>query len=146
MRKARKRNLKNFDPRIGGSFGRGHTYWRDLNSTISKPLYWTPNSGDFSTMSPMQIQLFQALQSELRSSEAKGSGLERQVSQLSARMSKVGSGGSSGRSGGSGGGGVDGGSGCVYGVGDGTRGPEVAEAEIAALRRQMTAATQVEEN
>lgn len=86
----------------------------------------------------------------MRHSEAKGSGLERQVSQLSARMNR--SGGSSvATSGGGGGGGggssVGGSSGTAWEDGDGggnkARGAEVTEAEIASLRRQMKAATQV---
>lgn len=103
--------------------------------------------------------LLQTLQGELRNSEAKGSGLERQVSQLSARVNRAGStsvpgggGGASGRSSGGGaagegGGGADGG-GAGWEGGDSSggrnaRGAEVTEAEIASLRRQMKAATQV---
>lgn len=102
--------------------------------------------------------LLQTLQDELRNSEAKGSGLERQVSQLSARMNRAasssvpgGGGGASSRS--SGGGAVGGGNsgadsgGAGWEGGDGggrnVRGAEVTEAEIASLRRQMKAATQV---
>lgn len=91
-----------------------------------------------------------ALQDDLKNSEAKGSGLERQVSQLSARVNKAGGSGSTGTgggngSGGGGGGGDTAGSGNVLGSGgeSSARGPEVTEAEIAALRRQMKAATQV---
>ena len=94
----------------------------------------------------------QTLQGELRNSEAKGSGLERQVSQLSARMNRVSS--SSVGAGGGGGGGGDGADSRVAGSsgagresGDGSggkaRGAEVTEAEIASLRRQMKAAAQV---
>ena len=97
----------------------------------------------------------QTLQGELRNSEAKGSGLERQVSQLSARMNRVSSSsvgaGGGGGGGGSGGGGdshMAGSSGAGRESGDGgggkaARGAEVTEAEIASLRRQMKAAAQV---
>lgn len=104
---------------------------------------------------------WQTLQGELRNSEAKGSGLERQVSQLSARMNRAGSssvpptgggGGASSRSSGGGGAPGDGSSvpdssGAWWEGGDSggrkARGAEVTEAEIASLRRQMKAATQV---
>lgn len=93
----------------------------------------------------------QALQSELRNSEAKVSGLETQVSQLSVRAgrnssTKAGGGGGGGgmasvgsRNSGSGGGG----GGEMGGEGNTARGTEVTEAEIASLRRQMKAAIQV---
>lgn len=99
----------------------------------------------------------QALQSELRNSEAKVSGLETQVSQLSTRVgrtssSKAGGGGGgmasistrnsgSGSGSGSGGGGETGSEGGREG--NTARGNEVTEAEIASLRRQMKAAIQV---
>lgn len=106
------------------------------------------------------LWLLQTLQGELRNSEAKGSGLERQVSQLSARMNRAGSssvpaagegGAASSRS--SGAGAAGDGSGVADSSGAGwegsesggrnARGAEVTEAEIASLRRQMKAATQV---
>lgn len=89
----------------------------------------------------------QALQGELQNSEAKGVGLERQVSQLSARINRSGpssfgstSGGNiSGRSWG-------GESEAVCGGGGGSGGgksSEVIEAGMASLRRQINAANEV---
>eukprot|EP00904_Undaria_pinnatifida_P004384 jgi/Undpi1/13947/HiC_scaffold_9.g03598.m1 len=107
------------------------------------------------------VEALQALQNELRSSEAKVSGLETQVSQLSARVGRTsssnkGTGGGSG--GGGGGGGMASGGGRNSANGSGSemgsdggregntaRGYEVTEAEIASLRRQMKAATQAKE-
>ncbi|CAM9704192.1 unnamed protein product [Ectocarpus sp. 4 AP-2014] len=96
------------------------------------------------------VEALQTLQGELTQSEAKGSGLERQVSQLSARMSGAGSssvapaGGSGGDgSSASGNGGV-----CVERDGrgsSGARGAEVTEAEMTSLRRQMKAAIEAKE-
>lgn len=84
----------------------------------------------------------QALQDDLRNSQAKGSGLERQVTQLSALVKRSNPGLSSGCGGNCrGGGGGDRGS-----RGDGSdlsRPNEVLAAETAALRRQMEAATRV---
>ena len=92
----------------------------------------------------------QALQIELRNSEAKVSGLETQVSQLSVRVGRTSSLKASGgmasvssrnSCNGSGSGdemGSEGGR-----EGNTARGNEVTEAEIASLRRQMKAATQV---
>lgn len=91
--------------------------------------------------------MHQTLQGELTQSEAKGSGLERQVSQLSARMSRAGS-SSVAPAGGGGGDGSASGNGGVGVEGDGrgssgARGSEVTEAEMKSLRRQMKAATEV---
>lgn len=88
------------------------------------------------------------MQGELTQSEAKGSGLERQVSQLSARMSRAGS-SSVAPAGGSGGDGSSASGNGGVGVerdgrgSSGARGSEVTEAEMASLRRQMKAATEV---
>lgn len=76
--------------------------------------------------------LHQSLQGELQNSEAKGVGLERQVSQLSARIN-------SGRSWG-------GESEAVCGGGRGSGGgksSEVIEAGMASLRRQLNSANEV---
>ncbi|CAM9553669.1 unnamed protein product, partial [Ectocarpus sp. 12 AP-2014] len=96
------------------------------------------------------VEALQTLQGELTQSEAKGSGLERQVSQLSARMSRAasssvapagGSGGDGSSASGNGGVGVE-----RDGRGSsGARGSEVTEAEMTSLRRQMKAATEAKE-
>ncbi|CAM9213244.1 unnamed protein product [Ectocarpus sp. 13 AM-2016] len=96
------------------------------------------------------VEALQTLQGELTQSEAKGSGLERQVSQLSARMSRAssssvapagGSGGDGSSASGNGGVGME-----RDGRGSsGARGAEVAEAEMTSLRRQMKAATEAKE-
>ncbi|CAM9457672.1 unnamed protein product [Ectocarpus fasciculatus] len=90
------------------------------------------------------------LQGELTQSEAKGSGLERQVSQLSARMSRAGSSSVAPAGGGGGDGSSVSGAGGVGVEGDGrgssgARGSEVTEAEMTSLRRQMKAATEAKE-
>ncbi|CAM9239376.1 unnamed protein product [Ectocarpus sp. 12 AP-2014] len=96
------------------------------------------------------VEALQTLQGELTQSEAKGSGLERQVSQLSARMSRAGS-SSVAPAGGSGGDGSSASGNGGVGVerdgrgSSGARGAEVAEAEITSLRRQMKAATEAKE-
>eukprot|EP00752_Nemacystus_decipiens_P003002 g2785.t1 len=100
------------------------------------------------------VEALQTLQGELRNSEAKGSGLERQVSQLSARMNRAGAssvtgGGGIGAAGDDSGRAKSGGTGTGWeggdSVGRNARGAEVTEAEVASLRRQMKAATQAKE-
>ncbi|CBN77783.1 hypothetical protein Esi_0069_0048 [Ectocarpus siliculosus] len=96
------------------------------------------------------VEALQTLQGELTQSEAKGSGLERQVSQLSARMSRAGSSSVAPAGGNGGDGSSASGNGGVGMERDGrgssgARGSEVTEAEMTSLRRQMKAATEAKE-